>query len=573
MLGRELGHGWTAKVYEAFAKSPVLSDHDAQDPAADEGTAVDATGAPLPGLPRVAALGVLGRSVALKKFDMSGTVMFRQEVNSLFAAGVHPHILRLLEVFEGEGEGSDGDALVLEFCEGGDLYDLYAKHNRRPMPEDYVTTLLRQLLLALEHLARRRVEHRDVKPENLLLCAPSDPAVASSAPPHLKLADFGWAALFESSPPKVQAEGVGSLWYAPPELNPVVQGVSTPGVNGPARPQLLPGRSDMWSAGVIAYLLLVGHSPFNLALRLPPEKREAEVLRLAALGQVNARARAWTKLSQEARNFVYRLIRPEARDRLSAREALEHPFMLRARPEDLSMMVSRQLPALNDHKRNAWAALDGLQRLAWLAVARAVAEPELIKAKNFAMLMQLLDLDATDGYNAMIAMELNFVATPAWFELRAAWTDVIRLAFRYLDLDGDGLLGAADLSTHVLGENHLDITDAALMWVIRWQREGEVSPPSTFAHGLSFSNFRAVLWSTLSQRQPGHEEAIEELMSAASERALAAAAPQTSVPSDDGFFSPAPLATVDDARLDAIAASCLQFLEDEPDLSSFAQRS
>lgn len=553
ILGKELGAGQTAVVYEAFAASPVL----------DEGGTGGSPDGPLrqppplsaDGKPQVAALGALGRKVALKRFNLAGTTMFGQEVRALLACGVHPHILRLFESYEGDGED---DALVLEYCEGGDIYELYAQNAGNAMPEDFVAGLVRQLLLALDHLVKNKIEHRDVKPENLLLCESGETVaqLIATGSPHLKLADFGWASV--SGPghaaPKVQPEGVGSLWYAPPELNPPVDGLPP----GDRRPP--PGKSDMWSVGVIAYLLMVGHSPFNLALRFPSAtKREAEVLRLAALGRINAATRVWAKLSEDARDFVSSLIQPSPGSRLSAREAWHHSFMSRRRSgqgcgrsgvaKDMDILPQ---PMAGD-RQAMWGRLDGFQRLAWLAVARAVAEPELLQKQAFAQMISGLDIESSVGYLETLAMELSGAAVPAWFEPRTPWADILRLAFRYLDADQDGLLGVADLSRHVCSGSNVDATDATLVWVLRWQKEGQMAAPSQIAHGLSLSNFRAAMWSTIARRF-GHASLPTE---------------ETELLAEPGVPDAGPSSEEEKERMDAIAEGCLRFLQEEPELLSF----
>jgi len=465
ILGRELGAGQTAIVFEARPVLPGAEDHEwvhrgGRGENAELG-------------------GVTGRRVALKRFNSSGTTMFREEVRALTAVGVHPHVMRLLESFEGGQE--EEDALVLEYCDGGDLYELYAVHNGSSMLESFVVDLVRQMLLALNHLVDRGVEHRDVKPENLLLYG----SQVDSAVPHLKLADFGWAIVRKphSKPVKVPPDGVGSLWYAPPEWNPPVDGVDLKLGEAP------PGLSDMWSVGIITYLLLVGHSPFNTALRVTDAvAREKEVIRLAALGHINVKARPWAHLSEEARSFICLLIHPQASQRLSPAEAWRHPFIARSHSEAASSSKEPPptLPPPPAERQAAWRALDGFQRLCWLSFARAIAEPELLAVQSFEKFIDGQSIGST-GYHEQLAGEMVLAATPAWFQAQASWTDVLDLAFHYLDADGDGHLGLSDILRHVDGER---AQDAVLSWLHKWRdsTSSNQTPPL-----LGFREFRRAL--------------------------------------------------------------------------------
>jgi len=250
----------------------------------------------------------------------------------------------------------------------------------------------------------------------------------------------------------------------------------------------------MWSVGVITYLLLVGHSPFNTALRIAdPNAKEAEVIRLAALGQINTQARAWPGLSPEAREFITDLLQPQCERRLTPTEALRHRWLARQlHPTDATGGTPEGAPAPFPRRdRSArWKFLDGLQRLFWLAFARAQAEPEMVEEPGFGAFLN-------DGwanghsYVERLAMELAVAAVPSWFQPDAAWADTLQLAFSYLDVDRDGLLSAPDLLHHFVGEDARDSVDC---WVLKWLRKQDAASRFS-ARGLSFADFRMVLCS------------------------------------------------------------------------------
>lgn len=478
VLGRELGAGQTATVFEAFAAGSELEEvasAGACSSSKPAGGRRDAAG-------RRSVVPRPGRRVALKRFYAPGTSMFQHELKALTAIGVHPNILRLLESFEG---GAEDDVLVLEHCDGGDLYELYAANNGCCMLEAFVIQLIRQVLLALQHLVRHGVEHRDVKPENLLLF--NTPGARMQAP-QLKLADFGWAVVVSpgTAPPVVPPDGVGSLWYAPPELSPPVEGAEHAAVAA-----AFLGNSDTWSVGIITYLLLVGHSPFNNALRIAdPTAREREVMRLAAFGKVNTATRPWPTLSEEARHFISSLVQPVAARRLSAVAACAHPWIARweaSYMDSMGIQVVRN-PSLEADISERWQNLDGFQRLAWLACARAAAEPELM---GIASLQGFVSYHGpqSSSYVEELAMELASVAGPSWFLPESAWADVQVLAFHYLDADADGLLSVKDLVQHMVGEDARESADA---WVFRW-RLGRHNEAADEVRGLGLADFRAAL--------------------------------------------------------------------------------
>lgn len=516
-LGPILGDGISAKVYEAEALTPGLDAAVALPAFVASNTFWHSCGASA--VPQ--CLRERGRRVAIKRFHRVGSRTFQKELTALRRVGVFPHVLRLLESYEGfDGE----DVLVLEYCDGSTMYDLYAKeHPNGGLPERLIARLIRQLLLALEHLSAAGVEHQDVKPENMML---HDVSVAACTG-ELKLGDFGWAAV--APPPgaggpasarvKPPATGAGSLWYAPPELNPPVKTAPIDAelpVDSQGNPIL--GRSDMWSVGVVLYLLLVGHNPFNLALKQStPDAVDSEVLRLAALGQFNKRTERWAQLHMDARDLISVLLRVKPSMRPGATEALHHPFITRrtTRCQESTLFFQGPVAAWADREAS-WRRLDGFQRLAWLAVARAVAEPELDRSVVSSAMDGMQSDEARQGtreaqYLWQLARELATTPVFQWLQDRGAWPEVLRLAFAYLDIDEDGLLSASDLSVHVARSPEDDVCSEctvsttsggawslACRWAGRWQ-DPESSAPRVTARGhlaLPPESFREALLSS-----------------------------------------------------------------------------
>jgi len=254
----------------------------------------------------------------------------------------------------------------------------------------------------------------------------------------------------------------------------------------------------MWSVGVIAYLLLVGHNPFcDALLKQDPKERDEEVMRLAALGDFNLRSRYWKRLDVLAQNFISGLLQVKASARLSTKEALFHPFLCRT-----GLEVE---PSLSMHAHNEkWTQFDGLQRLAWVAVARAVADPELdVDIINSAMTKKnTADLTENcfdkSGYVYHLARELAMSTINKLLQQQASWNAVLRLAFAYLDVDRDGLLSHHDLMLHLKVDHSEALTEdisgnriraAVFGWLEHWTTQQSTNN----TQGLNFLSFCEVL--------------------------------------------------------------------------------
>ncbi|XP_030472217.1 phosphoenolpyruvate carboxylase kinase 1 [Syzygium oleosum] len=200
----------------------------------------------------------------------------------------HPHILRILDAHETD----DRLSLVLELCEPDTLYDRIL--SRKALPEPEAAACMAQLLSALAHCHRLSVVHRDVKPDNILF----------DSRDVLKLADFGSGAWLREGRP---VEGImGTPYYVSPEV--------------------LMGREygeevDVWSAGVVMYVMIVGSPPFW-------GESASEVFEAVLRGNLRFPARAFRMVSAAAKDLLRKMICRDVSRRISAEQALRHPWIL-----------------------------------------------------------------------------------------------------------------------------------------------------------------------------------------------------------------------------------------------------
>lgn len=206
-------------------------------------------------------------------------------------------IVRLFEVFEDQRFVH----LILEFCAGGELYQRQSSIGA--FGEMQAKFLMQQMLFAVSHLHRHFVAHRDLKLENWLLVKP---------PPNLelRLCDFGLSVVLR--PGEVAKERVGSFYYVAPEVLSGCYDV----------------RADLWSIGVILFMLLSGSPPFN-------GSRPEDILEQVAVGQVKFDAPVWRNVSNPPKGLIKQLLSRDPEHRPAAEEALEGPWVSIGLPEKL----------------------------------------------------------------------------------------------------------------------------------------------------------------------------------------------------------------------------------------------
>ena len=259
-----------------------------------------------------------GEQVAIKTYTLPGDEGGEDEAQMMQLVGDHPHILKLHEAYPLEGDCNEG-IIVMDLCQGGELFDVMLEANGVLLPEERVLQYTRDLLLATEYVHKHGFAHLDIKPENVLFL--------DKERTHLVLCDFGAAEFFRRAPYAASRASyvvglddeirhldrmVGTVVYASPE---VCSGHFS-------------SRSDVWSLGVTVYMMITLARPFESNRTEPLEAQrsvQGKITRVAhdPSWHVEFPKRVREQFSQPLLDFTATLMAPHAEDRPSASEALD----------------------------------------------------------------------------------------------------------------------------------------------------------------------------------------------------------------------------------------------------------
>ena len=226
-----------------------------------------------------------------KKMDSSDIELMRTEIEILKICQ-HPNIIRLYDIFE----NVDYIYIIMEYCPGGDLFS-YLEKRKFKIPEDRAVVIMKKMCDAVFYFQSYfGVIHRDLKPENVLMTSDGEDG-------DIRILDFGLSKI--TTPNEKCTEPYGTLTYCAPEII----------LDEPYNKEV-----DMWSLGVMTYLMVSGRLPFN-------SEDENKIARQIAFDQPDfTKNSVWKSLSNECIDFIKKLLEKDAKKRMIIEDAIKHPW-------------------------------------------------------------------------------------------------------------------------------------------------------------------------------------------------------------------------------------------------------
>ncbi|CAI5513374.1 unnamed protein product [Closterium sp. Naga37s-1] len=362
----------------------------------------------------------------------------RREVAIMKLLSGHPNVVQFIDVFE----DTDFVYICMEICEGGELLDRILSKRENRYSEKDAAGVVRQMLSVVAKCHLHGVVHRDLKPENFLFKSKAEDAL-------LKATDFGLSDF--RKPGKHFTDVVGSAYYVAPE---VLKRRSGP-------------ESDVWSIGVITYILLSGRRPFW-------DRTEAGIFNEVLKKRPDFREKPWPNVSSSAKDFVKKLLKKDPRARPTAAQALSHKWVKEGGdassvPLDIAVLSNmREFVKYSRLKQMALKALattleenevqalrdqfnamdinkDGTITIDEIRQALSHDLPFEVKESRVLQILQAMDTNC-DG---IIDFDEFVAATLHVQQLEEAdstkWQERSRAAFAQFDRDNDGYIDAEEL--------------------------------------------------------------------------------------------------------------------------------
>ncbi|XP_004291330.1 PREDICTED: calcium-dependent protein kinase 29 isoform X1 [Fragaria vesca subsp. vesca] len=354
--------------------------------------------------------------------------------------------------FKGAFEDRQNLHLIMELCTGGELFDRII--TKGSYSEREAAKIFRQIVNVVHVCHFMGVMHRDLKPENFLLVSKDEDAP-------LKAIDFGLSVFIEQG--KVYRDIVGSAYYVAPEVLRRNYGKEI----------------DVWSAGVMLYILLSGVPPFWA-------ETEKGIFDSIIEGKLDLQSAPWPSISDAAKDLIRKMLTKDPKKRITAADVLEHPWMKKDgeasdKPIDSAVLI----------RMKQFRAMNKLKKLALKVIAETLSEEEIHGLK------QMFNNIDTDGSGNITFEELR--------------TGLSRLGSKLTEAEIKQLMDAADIDNN----GTIDYTEFITATMHRHKLEKEENLHKAFQYfDKDHSGFitREELRQAMTEYGMGDEATIDEIL-------------------------------------------------------------
>nr|GEU84130.1 calcium-dependent protein kinase 1-like [Tanacetum cinerariifolium] len=381
----------------------------------------------------------------------------RREIQIMHHLAGHPNVISI----KGAYEDAIAVHVVMELCAGGELFDRIIQVGH--YTEKKASELTRTIVGVVETCHSLGVMHRDLKPENFLLVDKKEDSL-------LKTIDFGLSVFFK--PGESFNDVVGSPYYVAPEV---------------LRKRYGP-EADVWSAGVIVYILLSGVPPFWA-------ETEQGIFEQVLQGDLDFSSDPWPSISEGAKDLVRRMLVRDPKRRLTAHEVLCHPWV-----QVDGVAPDKPLDSAVLSRMKQFSAMNKLKKMALRVIAESMSEEEIAGLKQ---MFQMIDTDnsgqitfeelkaglkrvganlkESEIYDLMQAADVDNSGTIDYGEFVAATLHLNKIekedhlfaAFSYFDKDGSGYITADELQ-HACDEFGIEARFEELLQDVDQDNDGRI---------------------------------------------------------------------------------------------------
>ena len=344
----------------------------------------------------------------------------------------HPGILKIFEFYSSKQNYS----IVTELCPGGELFQQII--DKGPFNEKYSAYVMYQIFSAVNYCHKMHIVHRDLKPENILIVSKDREGL-----PTIKICDFGTSKMFEKG--AVQRKLVGSSYYIAPEV----------------LKKHYNEKCDVWSCGVIMYILLSARPPFG-------GEDDNEIMERVSSGKYDLESPPFNKLSKNSIDLIKRLLTMDPEQRISAEQALNHPWFKEFKSQEIYNRINDTdtmktlVENLKKYKRTSIIQETALAYLVhhfpqikdvvnscklFNQIDKSgdgkITKAELLRGLSERYKSDTLEADVEEIYKNLDMDNNGYIGYEEF--VRAAVSkeyfvrdNVLRFAFRYFDKDGSG---------------------------------------------------------------------------------------------------------------------------------------